>query len=68
MKCHFLHNGVKLFQLNPVGGILFILGGNVPAGSREPGRFMFGAFENDLNPVFFLRHVDGLNFSDFWME
>jgi hypothetical protein len=56
MKRHLLHDGIILLQLQSCGRIFLVLRGDVSADARQAAVLMFGAFENYLNPVFFLRH------------
>lgn len=58
MNSYFFQSRVVFFQLDALGGVLFIFGGNVAAGTGEAGCFVLGTFENHLNPVSFLCHAD----------
>src|SRR5690606_15487712 len=49
-------DGVKFLKLQPLGGILFIFGGDVTRHPRKPALFMLGAFQNHLYPISFFSH------------
>ena len=44
---------IVLLELQPFGGVLSVLGGNVSGHSRYTALFLFGALEDDLHPVAF---------------
>ena len=52
-----LQERIVLFTLQTVGGVLFVFRRDVTGHSRNSALFLFGAFENDLNPVAFLCHL-----------
>jgi len=58
MNGYFFQCGIVLFQLDALGCILFVLGGDVSACTGEAGSFVLGTFENHLNPISFLCHAD----------
>ena len=52
---------VVLLAFHPVGGVLFVLGGDVARHARHPALFLFDALEDHLHPVtFFCHDVSGL--------
>ena len=53
MNRHALEDGVVLLQLQTLGGILTILGGDVAACSGQTAFLMFGAFKDYLNAITF---------------
>ena len=48
VKRHFLHYRIVLFQLDALGGILTVFGGDVSACAGQPCAFVFCAFQNHL--------------------
>ena len=57
MNGDLLQERIVLFTLQTVGGVLFVFRRDVTGHSRNSALFLFGAFENDLNPVAFLCHL-----------
>jgi len=52
-----LQRGIELLQLNALGRILLVLGGNVARSARQAGAFVLRAFQNHLHAVdTFLSH------------
>ena len=56
MHCHPLEDGIIFFDLHPVRGVLFVLGGNITGGSGHSGSFMLCALQYNLYSVAFLCH------------
>ncbi len=57
MDRYLLEIRIVLLQLNAVGGVLAVFGGNVPGSAGDVGRLLLGALQNYLHPVAFLCHL-----------
>jgi len=58
MGSHLFEHGVVFLELHAIRCILFVLGGDVAGHAGHTARFVFCAFENDLNAItFFLAMV-----------
>jgi len=53
MDGHLAQIGVELLALKPFGGVLLVLGSDVPRHSGNAALLLLGALENDLHPVTF---------------
>ena len=53
-----LEERVVLLALQAVGGVLLVLGGDVTGHACDTALFLLGTFEDDLNSIAFLCHVD----------
>jgi hypothetical protein len=58
MKGHTLENGIEFFDFQSIGRIFFVFGGNVTRSSWLPRFFVLCTFQNYLNSISFLGHVD----------
>ena len=56
MNGHLFQIRVVFAAFEPVGCVLFVLGGDVTAHARHAAFTLFGTFQNDLNSDFFLCH------------
>ncbi len=54
MNCHFLQDGVVLFQLHTLWCIFPVLGGNIPWCAGHSAGFVFSTLQNDLPSCFFI--------------
>lgn len=57
MKGYFFEYRIILFQLQTLGGIFPVFGGNVTRSSRNTTVFVFGTLHYYLNAVTFLCHI-----------
>ena len=53
MNGHLVQVGFVFLTLKTHGGVLFVLGGDIAGDAGDTALALFGAFENDLNPVTF---------------
>ena len=60
MNSHLAQHVVELLQLDALGRVLAVLGGDVARGARLPRVLMLSAFKDYLHPVAFLSHLDGV--------
>lgn len=58
MNGHALQNRIVFLQLNSIGRIFAVLGGDVAARSGHAGCFVLGTLENNLNSIAFFCHCD----------
>ncbi len=56
MYGHPSQDGVEFFQLQPFGGVLLVLGGDVPGCTGLAGLLVLRTFQNNLDPVAFFCH------------
>ena len=60
MNGYTLEDGVVFLQLQTLGGVLAVFGGDVARGSGKSALFHFGALEDDLHSIafsFFSSHI-----------
>lgn len=53
MNGHLVQVGIVFLTLQTLGGVLFVLGGDIAGDTGHAALTLFGAFQNDLNPVTF---------------
>ncbi len=57
MNGHLLQIRIVFAAFEPFGCVLLVLGGDVAGHPRDAAFTLFGTFQNDLNPYFFLCHT-----------
>lgn len=60
MNGHATQDGIIFLQLQTVGSVLAVFGGDVARGSGKSALFHFGALEDDLHSIafsFFSSHI-----------
>lgn len=58
MHRHLLQDGVEFFQLQTLGGVLLVLGGDIARSAGLTTGLVLGALEDHLNAIAFFCHDD----------